>query len=96
LDGGTLVIDTVGFAEHREGIGFGLPSGLGKHTVERLTLGTDGRSLVYEITAEDPEYLTAPIRHTATWEYRPDLEPSGAACDIDSARRFLREQDDAR
>ena len=89
---GALVIDTVGFAEHREGLGFGLPSGLGKHLVERLALDADGRHLNYEIMAEDPEYLTEPIRAAAKWEFRPDLEPSGADCDLESARRYLEEQ----
>lgn len=89
---GALVIDTVGFAVHREGLGFGLPSGLGKHLIERLALDADGRHLNYEIMAEDPEYLTAPIHAAAKWEYSPDLELSGAECDLESARRFLEEQ----
>ena len=80
---GILVIDTVGF---------GLPSGFGKHTVERLSLAADRRHLDYEITTEDPEYLAAPIHNAAQWEYRPDLEPSNAECDLESARRFLQEQ----
>jgi hypothetical protein len=89
---GVLVIDTVGFTEHPEGLGFSLPSGLGKHLIERLVLDADGRHLTYEIMAEDPEYLTEPIHAAAKWEYRPDLEPSGAECDLESARRFLEEQ----
>ena len=88
---GALVIDTVGFAEHREGLGFGLPSGLG-NLVERLALDADGRHLNYEIMAEDPEYLTGPIKAAAKWEYGPDLERSGAECDLESARRYLEEQ----
>jgi hypothetical protein len=91
-EGGALVIDTLGFAAHREGLGFGLPSGLGKHLVERLALDPNGRHLNYEIMAEDPEYLTEPIHAAAKWEYRPDLEPSGAECDLESARRYLEEQ----
>jgi hypothetical protein len=91
-EGGALVIDTLGFAEHREGLGFGLPSGLGKHLVERLELDPDGRHLNYGIMAEDPEYLTEPIHAVAKWEYGPDLEPSGAECDLESARRHLEEQ----
>ena len=88
-----LVIDTIGFAEHREGIGFGLPSGIGKHTVERLSLAADRRHLDYEITTEDASSLfPEPIRNAAQWEYRPDLEPSGAECDLESARRFLQEE----
>jgi len=89
---GALVVDTLGFAEHREGLGFGLPSGAGKHLVERFALDADGRHLDYKIMAEDPEYLTKPIYASAKWEYAPDIEPSGAKCDLDSARRFLEEQ----
>jgi hypothetical protein len=89
---GALVVDTVGFAEHSEGLGFGLPSSVRKHLVERLALDADGRHLNYEIMAEDPEYLIAPIHAAAKWEYSPDLELSGAECDLESARRFLQEQ----
>jgi len=88
---GVLVVDTLGFAEHREGLGFGLPSGPGKHLVERFALDADDRHLNYEIMAEDPEYLTEPIYASAKWEYAPDIEPSNAECDLDSARRFLEE-----
>lgn len=91
-EGNTLVIDTVGFTEHPEGMGFGLPSGLGKHMVERLSLSPNRRHLNYEIMVEDPEYLTEPIHAAASWEYRPDLEPSGADCDLESARRFLEDE----
>jgi hypothetical protein len=91
-EGETLVIDTVGFDEHPEGMGFGLPSGTAKHMVERLTLAEDRRYLDYKITVEDPEWLTAPIEAASTWEYRPDLEPSGAECDLESARRYLEEE----
>jgi hypothetical protein len=91
-EGDALVIDTVGFAEHPEGIGFGLPSGLGKHLVERLALAADGRHLDYGIMAEDPEYLTEPIHAAASWEYSPDLDRSDAACDLEGARRYLEEQ----
>jgi hypothetical protein len=59
-DGDTLVIDTVAFTPHRIGIGFGVPSGTGKHLIERLTLTADRLQLRYELTVEDPEYLTAP------------------------------------
>ncbi len=90
-DGETLVIDTVAFEPHVIGIGFGVPSGTGKHLVERLTLTEDRLGLQYELTVEDPEYLSAPATYTAVWAHRPDLEPSGEACDDDNAARFLEE-----
>ncbi len=87
-DGETLVIDTVAFTPHRVGVLF-LPSGPGKHLVERLTLSSDRLRLQYEFTVEDPDVLTATMSYTATWDHRPDLELSGETCDPDIARRPL-------
>jgi hypothetical protein len=86
-DGDTLVIDTVAFTPHGIGIGFGVPSGTGKHLIERLTPTPDRLQLRYELTVEDPEYLTAPATYTAMWDHRPDLAP-GAPCDAENAERF--------
>ena len=89
-DSDTLVIDTVAFTPHRIGIGFGVPSGAGKHLIERLTLTADRLQLRYELTVEDPEYLTTPATHTAIWDHRPDLVP-GAPCDPENSERFRTE-----
>jgi hypothetical protein len=89
-DGDTLVIDTVGFTPHHIGIGFGIPSGAGKHLIERLTLTADRLQLRYELTVEDPEYLTTPATYTAMWDHRPDLTP-GSACDPANSERFREE-----
>ena len=86
-DGDTLVIDTVAFTPHRIGIGFGIPSGAGKHLIERLTLTADRLQLRYELTVEDPEYLTSPANYTAMWDHRPDLAP-GSSCDPQNSERF--------
>jgi Family of unknown function (DUF6152) len=88
---GALVVDTVAFTEHPEGIGFAMPSSERKHLAERFTLSEDGRHLIYEVTIEDPAYLTQPVSHTARWEYSPDLEPSRVDCDLTIARRYLGE-----
>ena len=88
-EGDTLVIDTVGFAPHRQGVGFGVPSSSRKHMVERFSLTDDRLNLRYEFTLEDPDYLSAPVSHTALWQHRPDLEASGVACDPEVALRFL-------
>jgi hypothetical protein len=92
-DGDTLVIDTIGFAPHPTGVGFGIPSSAGKHLIERLTLTPDKLQLRYELTIEDPEYLAAPASYAAVWDHRPELEPSGAACDPEIAQRFLDEEE---
>ena len=87
-EGRTLVVDTVGFAPYRLGL-IMIPSSPAKHLVERLTLADDRRHLQYGFTLDDPEYLAAPASYTATWDYRPDLEPSGEPCDPETARRPL-------
>lgn len=88
-EGTTLVIDTVGFAPNRSGVTIGISSGTRKHLVERLSLTEDRRHLRYELTMEDPEYLSAPVSFTELWDHRPDLEPSGRECDPEIAKRFL-------
>jgi hypothetical protein len=90
-EGEILVIDTVGFAPHREGVGFGIPSGAGKHLAERLTLDEERTSITYEFTVTDPESLTEAVTHSVQWNYRPDLIPSGQQCDPEIATRFLNE-----
>jgi hypothetical protein len=90
-EGATLMIDTVGFAPHREGAGFGVPSGEGKHLVERLSLNGDRSALTYEFTITDPLSLTAPVSYRAQWLHRPDLQPAGQPCDPEIATRFLRD-----
>jgi hypothetical protein len=89
FEGETLVIDTVAFTPHHVGVLF-LPSGPSKHLVERLTLSSDRLRLEYSFTVEDADILTAPLSYTATWDHRPDLMPSGVACDPEVARRALR------
>jgi len=88
-EGATLVIDTVAFAAHREGAGFGVPSSEQKHLTERLTLRDDRTSVDYQFTVEDPASLTAPVTRTMQWVYRPDLETSGQQCDPEVAKRAL-------
>jgi hypothetical protein len=91
-EGTTLVVDTVNFAEHREGNALGLPSGLRKHLVEKFSLTEDHKHLRYEFVLEDPDWLTAPVKQSITWDYQPDLKPSGVKCDIGAASRFLKEE----
>jgi hypothetical protein len=88
-EGETLVVDTAQYAAHQEGLTLGIPSSARKHTVERFSLGDNGRSLNYEVVVEDPEYLSEPLHHRSQLEFRPDLEPTGLACDLDVARRYL-------
>jgi hypothetical protein len=73
-EGDTLVVDTIAFTPDRSGLGASVPSGPAKHTVERFSLTPDKVRLRYEITVEDPMYLTAPATLTQQWDHRPDLE----------------------
>lgn len=91
FEGDVLVVDTVGFTAHKEGIGFAMPSSERKHMIERFALASDGRHLLYDATIEDPVYLSAPVRYMGQWDYAPDLVASGVACDLEIARRYLRE-----
>jgi hypothetical protein len=89
-EGDTLVIDTIGYDANPSGLGMNTPSSTSKHTVERLTLGADKVRLRYEISVEDPTYLTGPASLTQQWDHRPDLEFSQdtSGCDAEVARRY--------
>jgi hypothetical protein len=89
-DGDTLVIDTIAYEPSTSGLGGSVPSSPGKHTVERLSLTDDRTRLRYEITVEDPMYLTEPASLSMQWDHRPDLEfsPATEACDPNEAARF--------
>jgi hypothetical protein len=90
-EGGALVVDTVSFLPHEEGMGLGMPSSSRKHLVERFKLDADRRHLDYDVTVEDAAYLKEAVHHSVQWEYSPDLVPSGVKCDLDVARRYLRD-----
>ena len=90
-DGDTLVIDTIAFSANPSGNGLNVPSSPAKHTVERLTLTADRTRLRYEVTVEDPVYLTEPAALTQQWDHRPDIDfsPASEACDDDVAARYI-------
>jgi hypothetical protein len=58
--------------------------------VERLTPAEDRTRLRYEVTVEDPDFLTAPATLTQQWDHRPDLDFSQdtRVCDPEVARRY--------
>jgi hypothetical protein len=89
-EGDTLVIDTIAFEPDPSGLGINVPSSPGKHTVERLTLTDDRLRLRYEVTVEDPGYLTGPATLSMQWDHRPDLEFSQdvGVCDPEVAARY--------
>lgn len=87
----TLVIDTIGYEPNSSGLGGSVPSSPGKHTVERLALTEERTRLRYEITVEDPVYLTEPAVLAQQWDHRPDLDfsPPGVICDDEVAARYI-------
>ena len=89
-EGDTLVIDTIAFEPDPSGLGMNVPSSPRKHTVERLTLTEARTRLRYEITVEDPAYLTKPATMAQQWDHRPDLDfsPASEACDPKEAARY--------
>lgn len=89
-EGDTLVIDTTLFADHRAPVpNTGIPSGAGKHVVERLTLSDDGTTVQVDMLLEDPEYLSESMTSTVVWHHVPHLEMLRVDCDPDVARQYL-------
>ncbi len=89
FEGKVLVVDSANFAPNPIGFSMSLPSGTGKHLTERYEVSADGKQLVYSGTMEDPEFLSAPVSWSGTLEYRPEMQLSNEACDIETAQRFL-------
>ena len=89
-EGDTLVIETIGYEPDPSGLGMNTPSSARKRTVERLTLTEARTRLRYEITVEDPMYLTKPATLVQQWDHRPDLDfsPRSEACDDKVAARY--------
>lgn len=91
-EGSALVIDTTHFVPHQSGIRGDVPSGPGKHLVERLELDEGGSRLTYTYSVEDSDYLAEPVMGSSKWAYRPDLSYEAPACDLDNARRFTEQR----
>lgn len=89
FEGQALVVDSTNFAPNPIGFTMSLPSGTGKHLTERFEVSADGKQLIYSGTVEDPEFLGAATTWTGTLEYRPEMELSNEACDLEAAQRFL-------
>jgi len=60
-------------------------------TVVELEWRNPHIAMMLEVMMEDPESLTGPANLSMSWDYRPDLTPSGLACDPEIAERFLSE-----
>jgi hypothetical protein len=89
FEGKALVVDSTNFAPNPIGFTMGLPSGTGKHLIERFEVSADGKQLTYSGTMEDPEFLTAPASWSGMLEYRPEMQLSNETCDLEAAQKFL-------
>jgi Family of unknown function (DUF6152) len=89
-EGNSLLIDTVLFAPHVIGNGYGVPSSAAKHMTERLTLNASGTALMYHFEVTDPKFLSRPLQGDIQWEYRPSLAYAPPQCDPENARRSFR------
>jgi len=90
-EGEVLVVDTTNFADNRSPYQNGIPSGAGKHVVERYRLHADGTRLTAEFTLEDPEYIAEPMTHTRDLLYSPQIQMTPFDCDLEATRRYLPE-----
>ena len=87
----TLVVETTNFKEHAMGLSTSLPSSTQKRLTERFRVSPDGKNLIYSGVVEDPVYLTKPVEWTGQWEYRPGMPHSNEKCNLEVARKFLRD-----
>jgi len=90
-EGDTLVVETTNFKEHPMGLSTNLPSSAQKKLIERFKVAPDGKNLLYSGTVEDPVYLVKPVDWTGQWEYRPGMQHSNEKCDVEVARKFLKD-----
>ena len=90
-DGKTLVVETTNFREHPMGTSTNVPGSTQKKVTERFTLSEDGKGLQYSGTVEDPLYLASPGTWSGRLEYRPGMPHSNQKCDVEIARRFLKD-----
>ncbi len=90
-EGNILVVETTNFKEHPMGLSTSLPSSTGKRLTERFGLSQDGKSLIYSGVIEDPVYLSKPVEWSGQWMYRPNMPHSNQKCDLEVARKFLRD-----
>ena len=95
-EGNVLVVDTTLFSEHLLGnyLGSGpgpreLPSGPGKHVVERFRLSDDRTRLLIDIVVTDPDYLVEPLTMAVEWDYTPKLRLLRFGCEPEQATRYL-------
>lgn len=101
IDGETLVVESSGYpasdwglaiAVDENGLGADIPASDQKRLEERFSVSEDGLTLTLEYVLEDPVYLAAPFRGSATLDRVADDAPMYRfECELDSAERFSRD-----
>ena len=82
-EGGTLVVDTVGFSDRGTLLG-GVQHSDKAHVVERFTVSPDGKTLTDEVRMEDPVNLAKPWTVKLVFDREPNTEERfEVACDVD-------------
>ncbi len=87
-DGDSLIVETAHYLPHPEGHGRGIPSGVGKHTIERLTLEDDGNELHIELRRYDPEFLSETVTQSMRFRRSNETLIDFEECDPEVARRY--------
>ena len=90
-ENGTLVVDTVQFAEQQSANGQGVPSSPQKHMIERYALSDDGTRLVIDVLLEDPVYLAEPFTGRLEWQYSPNLALQRYNCDLQISKVYTQQ-----
>ena len=102
IDGDALVVESRDFPPSRWGLGVeeahaaDIPSSERKTLTERFTVTRDGRTLVYEYTLADPEYMTGAQNGRIELTRVPEDTPFYPFdCDNESAAMWSRRRGDA-
>ena len=82
-----LVVDSTLFADHPSANGTGVPSGAGKHLIERISLSEDRTRMIVDVFLEDPEFLAEPFTATKELQHAPHLELYRYDCDPELSRQ---------
>jgi hypothetical protein len=104
LEGDTFIVESSGFPASKWGLGaevqlFGagadVPSSANKTLSERYTVSEDGRTLVFDYTLNDPEYMTKPYIGRVELTRVPDTTAIYPyECDPESAAMWSRDAKD--
>lgn len=88
-EGGTLVVDSIGFNEHFWMANGGLPHTEALHLTERFSR-PDYNTLKYQVTIDDPRTYTRPWTSTWTVQWVPDQEIEEYFCEENAESTFIR------